>query len=318
MDLKATELAEEWLANYRNPNTRRAYERDSAEYLDWCESAGVAALEARRIDLNRWLSSLIAKGRTDQTIHRKLAAVRGLYEFLVIEEVLDRNPVQHIKFRWQRGDSATPWLTEEELKALLLASTQTSAPLRDLVMCSLLGLNGLRINEVYTARIEDLSMTGGHPILWVLRKGRKRTKVPLDPRLASIIQTYLEWLGNGSAPTKGPLVVSTTRWGTPRIPLRPITKQGASYRLKKIARAAGVNPNISPHSLRHSFATLALGKGVPLHFVQAAMAHSDPATTMHYNRDADNLDNNPTFLISDLMFGTEEGLPQLEAGEEAV
>ena len=68
---------------------------------------------------------------------------------------------------------------------------------------------------------------------------------------------------------------------------------------------ARVNPNISPHSLRHSFATLALGKGVPLHFVQAAMAHSNPATTMYYNRDAENPENHPTFLVCDLLFGEE-------------
>ena len=300
---RARQAASDWLSGHHNPNTRRAYERDVGLFLDWCAEQKLDPLgEMRRVHGNMYLSSLLERGGTNQTIHRKLVGARQFCEYLLSEELVERNPFQHVKFRWQRGDSETPWLDADELRRLLAAATQTDAPLRDFVLCALLGLNGLRIGEVDKARVEDLGETGGTRVLWVQRKGNKRTRVPLDPRVAEVMDRYLDWLGN---PSEGPLVVAITRYGKPRIPLRSVEKVSAGKRLKKLARAAGVNPNISPHSLRHSFATLALGEGVPLHFVQSAMAHANPSTTQHYNREADSLDNHPTSLVTDLLFGAD-------------
>jgi integrase/recombinase XerD len=308
--MDANELAQEFLSGYHNENTRRNYEKDLERFLAWCEEGKLAPLELRRAEGNRYLSHLLERGFGNQTIHRRLASVRMFFEYALSEELIERNPLQFVKFRWQRGDSETPWLNEDELKALLAAATTTNVPLRDFVLCALGGLSGLRINEIATARIENLTETGGHRVLWVRRKGNKKTKVPIDPRVGSVIDAYLEWLGN---PTEGPLVVSVTRYGTPRQPLRPVEKVSVGKRLKKLAAIARVNPTISAHSLRHSFATIALGKGAALHHVQAAMGHANPATTMHYNRDKDNLDNNPTFMVCDELFGSGGGAAAVEA-----
>ncbi len=299
----ATEWAEEWLGNYHNENTRRAYELDIEKFFDWCEEQEMEPLELRRSHGNMYLSHLLEQGQSNQTVNRRLISTRQFYDYLLCEEVIEKNPLRFVKFRFQPGDCETSWLNEDEFRALMLAAaTQTPTPLRDFVLCGLLGLNALRINEVITARIEDLSETGGVRTLWVRRKGNKRSRVPLDPRLARVMDKYLDWLGG---PSEGPLMVSVTKYGGPKMPLRPIERVAAGKRVKKLAVMARVNPSISPHSLRRSFATLALGKGVPLAHVQAAMAHSSPVTTMAYNRDAENINLNPTFMICDLLFGEE-------------
>jgi len=294
------ELVEEWLSGYHKRNTRRAYKVDVREFLEWCEGEGLGLREVQRKHGNAFLSYLIDLGRTGTTVGRKLAAAKMFCEYLYCEEYLDRNPLHFVRFRYQQGEGRTTWLPEAEFRALLATATTTNAPLRDFMLCALLGLNGLRINEVRTARVERLEMTGGIQTLWVTRKGGKKTRVPLDPRIAAVLDEYLAWLGN---PKRGWLMVSITREGQPKMPLRPVEKVSVGRRLKKLAAEAGINTDISPHSLRRSFATLALGKGWPLHYVQAAMGHSNPTTTMRYNKDADNLDNNPTFLLADMLFG---------------
>lgn len=299
----AGELAEEWLAGYHNEHTRRAYELDTKKFFDWCEEMALEPLELLRSHGNMYLSHLLEQRQSSRTTHRRLASTRQFYEYLLYEEVIEKNPLRFVKFRFQPGDCETSWLNENEFRALMLAAaTQTPTPLRDFVLCGLLGLNALRINEVVTARIEDLSETGGVRTLWVRRKRNKRQRIPLDPRVARVMDKYLAWLGG---PSEGPLVVAVHRSGVPKMPLRPIERVAAGKRVKKLAAMARVNPNISPHSLRRSFATLASGKGAPLVHVQAAMGHANSATTMLYNRDAENINLNPTFMVCDVLFGKE-------------
>jgi integrase/recombinase XerD len=305
-------LAEEWLGGYHNKNTRSSYETDIRAFFDWCKAQELDPLALRRVEGNLFLSHLIELGLSNQTVSRKLASTRQFYEYLCAEERIEKNPLHFIKYKCPPNDPHRPWLDEGELKALMATATLSNSPLRDFLLCGLLGLNGLRVTEVTTARIENLAVDGGHRVLWVQRKGNKKTKVPLDPRLAAVMDEYLDWLGN---PKEGPLVVSVSRDGLPRMPLRPMERVSVGKRLRKLAVTARINPNIAAHSLRRSFATLALGKGVPLHFVQAAMAHSNPATTMVYNRDAENLDHNPTFMLWDALLGEVLPRPPVAAPE---
>jgi len=196
-----------------------------------------------------------------------------------------------------RPDLTTPWADREELRKLLLAARDVHP--RDFLLVALLGLNGLRVSEAVRAGVEDLSSSGGHRTLHVVRKGRKRGVVPLAPIVCTSIDEFL------AGRTEGPLLPRLHASGAVLEPLVGISRQTAWDRVKALADWIGVNPDLSPHSLRRSFVTLALQDGAPLHQVQLAVGHSDPATTMIYMRDAGGLDRNPTFDLADSLLGVE-------------
>lgn len=190
-----------------------------------------------------------------------------------------------------RPDLTTPWADREELRKLLLAARDSNP--RDFLLVALLGLNGLRVSEAIGAAVPDLGSSGGHRTLQVIRKGSKRGVIPLAPIVCSSIDEFL------AGRTEGPLLPRLHRSGAVLEPLAGISRQTAYNRVAFLADWVGVNPDLSPHSLRRSFVTLALQDGVPLHQVQLAVGHSNPATTMIYFKDAANLDENPTFDLAD-------------------
>lgn len=322
---RAGKLAQEWLQCYPNENTRAGYSRDIEDFLAWCGEEGSDPLALRRVDGQMYLTHLLDLGHSDATVKRKLASISSFYEYVVAEEVMDRNPFLRVRHRAVRGDVETPWLDLSESRQLLEATlTESTSPLRDFVLVFLLLLNGMRVTETCTARVEDLGQTGGAPVLWVKGKGRKRRRILLDRDFTHVLEQYLNWLGN---PAEGPLLVSVNRYGNPKLPLRPLERIAVSKRLKALAAAAGVNPDIGPHSLRHSYITNSLVLGVPLVRVQAAAGHSNANTTIRYQHDAENIAvaDHPTTILSDAIFERDPGsggkpmpptLPMLGRGAE--
>lgn len=196
-----------------------------------------------------------------------------------------------------RPDLTTPWADRGELRKLLLAARDVNP--RDFLLVALLGLNGLRVSEAVGANVPDLGSSGGHRTLRVTRKGSKRGVVPLAPIVCTSIDEFL------AGRTEGPLLPRLHSSGVVMQPLAGISRQTAYERIRFLADWSGVNPDLSPHSLRRSFVTLALQDGVPLHQVQLAVGHSNPATTMIYFKDAANLDDNPTFELAESLVGVE-------------
>lgn len=196
-----------------------------------------------------------------------------------------------------RPDLTTPWADREELRKLLLAARDTNP--RDFLLVALLGLNGLRVSEAVGAAVPDLGSSGGHRTLRVTRKGSKRGVVPLAPIVCQSIDDFLD------GRTEGPLLPRLHASGAVLEPLAGISRQTAYERVRKLAEWIGVNPELSPHSLRRSFVTLALQDGAPLHQVQLAVGHSNPTTTMIYMRDAGGLEHNPTFALAESLVGVE-------------
>jgi integrase len=189
------------------------------------------------------------------------------------------------------NELTTPWADRDELRKLLAIAQKTSP--RDFLLIALLGLNGLRASEAIGAAVPDLGASGGHRTLRVTRKGSKAGVVPLAPPVGLAVDDFL-----GGRPS-GPLLARLNRAGEVAEPLLGISRQAVYDRVQKLAREAGVNPALSPHSLRRSFVTISLQNGVPLHQVQLAVGHSSPTTTMIYNRDAGNLEDNPTFELAE-------------------
>jgi integrase/recombinase XerD len=196
-----------------------------------------------------------------------------------------------------RPDLTTPWADREELRKLLLAARDVHP--RDFLLVALLGLNGLRVTEAVQATVPDLGSSGGHRTLRVTRKGRKRGIVPLAPIVCGAVDEFL------AGRAEGPLLPRLHCSGVVMDPLAGISRQTAYERVRFLADWAGVNPELSPHSLRRSFVTLALQDGAPLHQVQLAVGHASPTTTMIYFKDAGNLDSNPTFELADSLVGVE-------------
>lgn len=190
-----------------------------------------------------------------------------------------------------RSDLTTPWADRGELRTLLLAAKDANP--RDFLLVALLGLSGLRVSEAVGANVPDLGSSGGHRTLRVTRKGKKRGIVPLAPVVVTAVDEFLD------GRLEGPLLPRLHNSGVVMQPLAGISRQTAYERIKFLADWSGVNPALSPHSLRRSFVTLALQDGAPLHRVQLAVGHADPATTMIYFKDADCLDDNPTFGLAD-------------------
>ena len=168
------------------------------------------------------------------------------------------------------------------MRALL--DTARASGRRDHALACLLALNGLRITEALAADVADLGNERGHHTLRLRRKGGKRQTVALAPRTAAAIDAMLD------GRISGPLFA--TRTG------KRMDRHAALKVVRRLARIAGIEHAVSPHSLRHGFVTLALDAGVPLRDVQDAAGHADPRTTRRYDRGRHSLDRAATYTVA--------------------
>ncbi|MCU1590075.1 MAG: integrase [Frankiales bacterium] len=265
--------AQAFLAGYSG-RTRESYETTLKQWGTWCSSNDVQVLDVLRAHVQVFARELEQAGRAPATIAQKLSAIGGFYAYLVIEGVLPKSPVAHVRRPKVSDESTRFGLDAAELRQLLAGSNTHSREAHALVC--LLALNGLRVSEACRARAHDLSDDRGHHLLEVLRKGGKRARVPLAPRTAAAVTA----LGR----VDDELLIGLDRYGAWRL-------------IKQLVDSAGIIKPISPHSLRHTFVTLALEAGVPLHVVQDGAGHADPRTTQRYNRGRKRLDNHATYAL---------------------
>jgi integrase len=153
-----------------------------------------------------------------------------------------------------------------------------------------LALNGLRISEALGADINDLDQNRGHRTLFVRRKGGKTATIPLAPRTARALDLYID------ERVDGPIFMNHDM-------TKRLDRHAATRIVERLAKAAGIDKRISPHSLRHSFITAALDAGVPLRDVQEAASHADPRTTMRYDRGRGSLDRHATYIVATFVAG---------------
>jgi site-specific recombinase XerD len=295
----ATDFTEAWLANRRlSEHTRAAYRQDVAGWLSWCHERGLDPLRATFVQLNTYARDLEAApaGRTGRpltpaTVARKLSGLSSWYAFLVRLGAVSANPVAGVdRPRLARDHSPTLGLSPAEVARLLGAAASESGPAgaRHLAVLTLLADLGLRVGEVIGLDVTDLGEERGHRTIRFIGKGGVPRRRALTPGCAQAIDAYLADRG---APTTGPLFVTGSGGRLDR---------HAVFRLvRRLARAAGIPSwaKLSPHSLRHAFATTARAEGVALEDVQDAMGHADPRTTRRYDRDRQNLDRDPAYAV---------------------
>jgi site-specific recombinase XerD len=270
-----------FLAGYRGL-TREAYTLDLRQFTSWCRARSLNLLAVRRADIEGFARDLEARGRARTTVTRRLCTIAGFYKYAVEEELLEHSPAAHIRRPRLDYESHAIGLDRNELGALLVAAGL--GPPAEHALVSLLALNGLRVSEAIGADIEQLGLERGHRTLTITRKGGKVVTIPLAPRTARAID-----LATGER-TDGPIFLAADG--------RRLDRRGAGRIVRKVAHHAGITNKVSPHTLRHAFITAALDAGVPLRDVQEAASHSDPRTTMRYDRARGSLDRHATYIVA--------------------
>lgn len=300
------DFTEAWLRNRRlSEHTRDAYRRDVGAWLTWCAGHEVDPLRATFLDVNAYARELEATlaartGRplTPATVARRLSALSSWYEFLVKLRALDANPVTSAdRPRVDRDHSATVGLTPEEVDALLAAAAAETGPTaaRNQAAIALLADLGLRVGELISLNVADLGAERGHRSVRFVGKGGKVRRRALTPGTAYAVDAYLAARAAAQRVTvpelTGPLLVTATG--------ARLDRHSVFRLVRRLARSASIAAwaKLSPHSLRHAFATTARAEGVPLEDVQDAMGHADPRTTRRYDRDRHNLDRDPAYVI---------------------
>jgi integrase/recombinase XerD len=286
----AEQVTEAWLQNRRlSDHTRAAYRRDVTTWLGWCAGHDLDPLTANFLDVNTYARSLEARKLSPATVARKLSGLSSWYDFLVKLRAVAANPVGGAdRPQVSRDHSATVGLAPDEVDALLAAAEADSGPaaVRHRAVIALLADLGLRVGEVISLDVADLGWERGHRSVRFVGKGGKPRRRALTPSATAALETYL---GDRA---DGPLFVTANG--------ARIDRHAVFRLVRRLARDAGIAgwERLSPHSLRHAFATTARSEGVPLEDVQDAMGHADPRTTRRYDRDRHNLDRDPAYTIA--------------------
>ena len=268
----AAMVAISFLAQFPNPNTRDAYRTDLRIYFEWCHRVGVHPLEIKRAHLQLFASHLATdRGNAPASVCRRIGTISGYYETAVLDEVLEHSPAHHLKLPTIHEDPAKrTWLNRWELGALMRAAQESRGP-ADWALVTLLGTLGMRVSAACAVQLGDLSRDEtGYRFLHSIGKGGKPSlKVLPIPTWRAVDQA-------AGDRTTGPLLLR--RDGSQMV------RRSADRVIQRLTAAAGIDKRITPHSLRRSFATLALQAGVPVEVVQFDMDHSSTRTTQHYNR----------------------------------
>lgn len=256
-------------------NTLESYGRDLRQFVLYIRSERVTALET--LDRNQillYLDALKKQGKSTATVSRSLASIRSFFRFLNREGELELDPAAQLDT--PKVEKRLPnVLSLQEVEALLYCpDTSTPSGLRDRAMFEVLYATGIRVTELVSLNLADANLEAG--FIKCLGKGNKERIVPLGSVAIKALQAYMSSGRPRLVRTKDMRSLFVNHHG------RQLTRQGFWKLLKKYARDAGVDINITPHTLRHSFATHLLENGADLRSVQEMLGHADISTTQIY------------------------------------
>jgi len=256
-------------------NTVAAYSRDLARLIAYLDEHKIRTPgKVTRAAVTDYLLHLADESLSARSRARALVAVRGLFRFLVAEKHLDKDPTETIDA--PRIAQRLPEVIGEDAIGRLLAAPNvgTDRGLRDSAMIETLYATGLRVTELVSLTLGEVNLSAGY--LKVFGKGRKQRIVPLGEVAVERIQSYLDQARGSFMKNPREKAVFLTGRG------KPMTRQGFWKLLRRYALGAGISGAISPHKLRHSFATHLLEHGADLRAVQAMLGHADITTTQIY------------------------------------
>lgn len=276
-------LAGAWLLSVKSPRSRDAYRVDLHQFFRWADEFGIDSLRPAQFQLDgyrEWLQGVArtprGRGYADTTVARKLTAVSSFFRYGArnFPHEVPGNPMADVARPELDDESSTVGLSLGEAGELLAAAVRRGP--RERALIELFLGTALRVSELAGAGVADLGEERGTMTLQVRRKGGRRQRIAVPDEAAEAIRDYL------AGRTDGPLFLYRAAWPT---------RQTIAHAIDRVARDAGLGAKgISPHSLRHTSATIALDEGRDLRDVQDMLAHKDPRTSRRYDRARNRLD----------------------------
>ena len=270
-----------WMENGLSENTLAAYRNDLSAFAAWLSARDRALLQVDAEQIQQYLAFLYEAGRKRRSIARQLSTLRRFYRYQLREKHIEQDPCLLIEA--PRAESMLPATLDEQAVERLLDAPDVNTDLgfRDRTMLELLYATGLRVSELVGLECSRLSLDPG--VIRVIGKGDKERLVPVG-------EVALEWLREYQLRVRPQLLrghgVSRALFVTRRG--GAMTRQAFWYLIKRYARQAGIDAgSLSPHTLRHAFATHLLNHGADLRVVQMLLGHSDISTTQIYTHIAD-------------------------------
>lgn len=277
--MTAPNLIDTYIAYLRDvrrmsPNTVESYARDLSLLAEFAEKKEQPVDALQRQDLETFVRRLMSSGLSPRSVARAVACVRGFYRFVAMERRQDASPADDL--RPPRAWAALPKFLSLDEVDQLLAQPDTATPrgLRDKALIEVLYATGLRVSELIALRAGDLNLDEGY--LTCIGKGDKQRMVPLGHEAADWVRRYIR---DGRpalvARKSSPWLFVNARGGA-------LSRVGFWKILKTYGTRAGISRDISPHVLRHSFATHLLERGADLRMIQMMLGHADLSTTQIY------------------------------------
>jgi integrase/recombinase XerD len=263
-----------WMERGLSPNTLAAYRADLTALARWLKARGVAVTRTGRNDLLGFIAWRVETGARPRSTARQLSSFRRFFRWAVRERLLDEDPTAQIAMP-KIGRSLPKSLTEAEVESLLGAPA-VADPLghRDRTMLEVLYATGLRVSELVSLRHSQVNLNQG--VLRIVGKGNRERLIPLG-------EEAVRWLSEFLAGPRGEILLDRqTDYLFPTRRGDRMTRQAFWHIIKRYAARAGVEKELSPHTLRHAFATHLLNHGADLRVVQMLLGHSDLSTTQIY------------------------------------
>ena len=261
-----------WLERGLSKNTLDAYRSDLYAYAKWLAKSGRGITDTQAGDLLAYLASL--GGKSVRTTARKLSSLRCLFQHLLRADQIQQDPSEQIEAP-RLGRPLPKSLTEAEVEALLNApDTETTLGLRNRTMLEVLYATGLRVSELIGLQLDRLNLRQG--VIRVTGKGNKERLVPLGEEALDWLERYIKTARPDLLGHRPAACLFPSRRGA------IMTRQAFWYVIRRYAVIAGINKTLSPHVVRHAFATHLLNHGADLRVVQMLLGHSDISTTQIY------------------------------------
>jgi len=255
-------------------NTRQSYRQDLKQYQQFLVSQKLTSFTEDRFIILGFLQAQTTAQKAQSSITRSISTLRKFYQYLAREGRIQKDPMLQIDSPKQ-GRHLPAVLSSEEIERLLKTpDTSTPLGLRDRAILEVLYATGLRVSELVHLKLTDLHLSLG--LIQTLGKGDKERIIPIGDVAVDWINQYLERSRNRLTKGKDSPYLFVNFHGN------GLTRQGIWKNLKAILQAAGIDKDVTPHTLRHSFATVLLENGADLRIVQELLGHSDISTTQIY------------------------------------
>ena len=264
-----------WIEKGLSQNTLDSYRSDLEQFSLWLEKNNLSYIKTSKKEILSYLSFLFQKGLGSKTVARKLSSLKSFFRYLVFKSIIPNDPSSEVETP-KLLKSIPKSISEKEVEALLAAPDEkTDIGLRDKTMIETLYSCGLRISELTNLELLNLNLRQG--VIRVIGKGQKERLVPMGDQLIGLLELYISSSRKNLLNKRHSDFLFLSTRG------QRMTRQSFWHRIKHYCLASGFEPDkISPHVLRHAFATHLLNNGADLRVVQLLLGHSDLNTTQIY------------------------------------